>query len=155
MEPQDLRDLIQQTLQPIDLYSADAEELLVATCANESHLGQYRIQEGSGIAKGIFQEEGEDFQDLFVNYLDGRSALYTQVASLFESQPPDVNELLNNDKAAIAICRAHYLRSPGALPAANDIEAIWSYYKQHYNTPVGAATHDAFMACYKKYVLGT
>lgn len=126
----------------------------MATCSNESHLAQYRTQV-HGPAVGIFQEEPEDFQDLFVNYLDGRSALYTQVASQFETQPPNIDELVNNDKAAILICRVHYLRSPGAVPAANDIEGIWNYYKQHYNTPEGAATHDQFMACYQKYVLGT
>lgn len=154
MDAQTLRALIQETLQPLDLYSADVEELLMATAANESNLGQFHTQAHGGPARGIFQDEGEDFQDLFVNYLDARSALYTKIAGTFENQPPDVDELVTNDKAAIAICRAHYLRSPGAIPPAGDLDAIWAYYKLHYNTPGGAATEGIFKYKYGKYVLG-
>lgn len=153
MDINSLRALIKQTLQPLGLYSADAEELLCATCAQESLLGRYRQQVG-GPARGIFQEEGEDFQDLFLNYLDGRSALYTQVASLFETQPPGVSELVNNDKAAIAICRVHYERAPGALPKCTDLGGLWAYYKAHYNTPRGAATAAEFTRHYQMLVHG-
>lgn len=154
MNAQDLRSLIQETLQPLEMYSADAEELLMATCANESNLGQFKTQANGGPARGIFQDEGEDFQDLFVNYLNARSGLYTKVASVFENQPPDVDELVTNDKAAIVICRAHYMRASGALPAASDLDAIWSYYKLHYNTLKGAAVEGIFKFKYEKYVLG-
>lgn len=152
MDALTLRTLIQETLTPINLYSKDAEELLVATCAQESLMGRFRTQSPHGPARGIMMEEGGDFQDLFVNYLDGHSALYTQVASLFETQPPDVNELVNNDRAAVAIARVHYLRSPGALPAANDLEAIWLYYKKFYNTEGGAATQQEFNTHYHEFV---
>lgn len=154
MNAQDLRSLIQETLEPLGLCSADAEELLMATCANESNLGQFKTQANGGPARGIFQDEGEDFQDLFINYLDGRSALYTKVASVFQIQPPDVDELVTNDAAAIVICRAHYMRAPGALPDANDIDAIWHYYKLHYNTLKGAAVEGIFKFKYEKYVQG-
>lgn len=154
IEPKALRALIKQTLEPLGLYSADVEELLMATCANESNLGQYRTQANGGPARGIFQDEINDFHDLFVNYLDARSALYSKIAGLFNNQPPDVNELVDNDAAAIGICRAHYLRAPGALPAANDLNSIWAYYKLHYNTPGGAATEGIFKHKYERYVLG-
>lgn len=154
MTPQALRILIQETLQPLDMYSADAEELLMATCANESNLGQFKTQANGGPARGIFQEEGEDFQDLFANYLDARPALHSNVASVFQNQPPDVDELVTNDAAAIVVCRAHYLRAVGALPAANDLDAIWSYYKLHYNTPGGSAVEGIFRFKYERYVLG-
>lgn len=147
-----LRSLIQQTLKPMNLWSANAEELLLATCAQESAFGTYRTQGGGGPARGIFQDEGEDFQDLFLNYLDYHSGLYTQVAKLFNTQPPDVDQLVNNDPAAIAICRVHYLRAPEALPSNTDLNAIWTIYKKRYNTPGGAATQDEFYRNYKRYV---
>lgn len=154
IDPKVLRALIQQTLTPLGLYCADAEELLMATCANESNLGQFRTQANGGPARGIFQDEIGDFQDLFINYLDARSALYTKIAGLFQIQPPDIAELVTNDAAAIGICRAHYLRAPGALPTANDLDAIWAYYKLYYNTPGGAAVEGVFKYKYERYVLG-
>jgi hypothetical protein len=54
---------------------------------------------------------------------------------------------------AIAMARIHYSRKPGSLPDPTNIEAIWAYYKQWYNTPQGGATHDQFIAKYNKYVL--
>jgi hypothetical protein len=75
MNPHDLRTLIKNTLTPFNMYSAIAEELLMATCANESNLGQYRTQSGNGPARGIFQVEGNTFNDLFTNYLAYHPAL--------------------------------------------------------------------------------
>lgn len=150
LEAADLRALIQSTLTPMGLYSRNAEELLMATAANESHLGEFRRQIG-GPAIGIFQEEPEDFADLYSNFLAFRPHLAAQVNSL--SSARTVDDLEENDRYAVAICRLHYLRAPGELPAAGDLDAIWTYYKAHYNSEQGAANADAFMACYRKYVL--
>lgn len=152
LDPADLRTLIQSTLTPMGLYSRDAEELLMATAANESHLGEYRHQVG-GPAIGIFQEEPEDFADLHENFLAYRPQLLRQVDSL--SSSCTVGDLEQNDRYAIAICRVHYLRAPGELPAADDLGAIYSYYKRFYNSADGAATADGFAGCYRKYVLET
>lgn len=150
LRPEALRAAIQRTLIPIGLHSPEAEELLMATAANESHLGEYRRQV-NGPAIGIFQEEPEDFRDLHENYLAFRPELLRAVDGLSTSCV--VEDLENNDRYAIAICRAHYLRAPGALPPADDLGAIWAYYKVHYNSMAGAATADTFAACYRRYVL--
>lgn len=151
MTAADLRALIQSTLTPIGLYSRDAEELLMATAANESHLGEYRRQIG-GPAIGIFQEEPEDFRDLHENFLAYREPLLHKIDGL--SVTCTVEDLENNDRYAIAICRAHYLRAAFAIPDAGDLEAIWQYYRLHYNSLEGAATQENFMACYFRYVRG-
>jgi hypothetical protein len=153
LEPEELRELIQKTLQPINLWSPSAEELLMATCANESLLGGYRRQVG-GPALGIFQMEPEDFNDIFKNYLAYHPSLLTDVCALASTQPPRPVELVTNDAFAVLLARIHYLRQPGMLPPPNDIEAIWRYYKLFFNTPGGAATHDAFVTNYKKLVGG-
>ena len=148
MEPQALRTIIQATLKPHNLYSVDAEELLMATCANESHLGEYRTQV-DGPARGIFQEEQEDLTDLYNNFLKYHPALLEIVGQ------HTADDLVNADALAILICRLHYYRYPDTLPAADNIEGIWALYKKRYNTPLGAATHDMFIQCYNKYVLNT
>jgi len=153
LKPDYLREVIQQTLKPISLWTVDVEELLLATCANESNFGTYRVQVGSGVAKGIFQMEGEDFDDIWVNYLKYHTQLATQIMSFNNNIQGTADDLVNNDPYAVAMARVHYLRKPGVIPPATDIEQIWSYYKQWYNTPKGAAQHDQFVLKYKKFVL--
>lgn len=120
----------------------------MATFSNESWCGYYRTQAPHGPGRGIGQEEQEDLTDLYTNFL----RYHPQYLAIVGQHTSD--DLVNDDPLAILVCRLHYYRLSAPLPAANDIEAIWAYYKLHYNTPLGAATHDAFMACYQRYVLG-
>lgn len=152
MDIETLRALIRSTLTPLGLYSPNAEELLCATCAQESLLGAYRRQVG-GPALGIFQMEPEDFNDIWTTYLAYKPVLSAQIRALVPGLmvAPD---LVNNDPLAIAMARVHYLRAPGALPAATDLQGLWAYYKAHYNTPEGAATQAQFVEHYQTLVKG-
>lgn len=148
-QPQALRQLIQKTLVPFGLYSANAEELLMATCAQESLLGKFRRQEGGGPALGIFQMEPADFNDIWTNYLAYRVRMADELRALASTQPPRPAELVTNDPFAIVLCRVQYERVPEPLPSAGDLNALWRYYKQHYNTPEGVATQEQFYAHYQ------
>lgn len=148
MNPESLRQLIRATLMPLGLYSEDAEELLMATCAQESRLGFYRHQV-NGPALGIFQMEPEDHDDIWKNYLAYHPALGSALSRIANQLAPAASDLQFNDPYAIAMCRIHYERAPGALPAAADLTGLWNYYKQHYNTPQGAATYEQFVNNYR------
>ncbi len=148
MNPETLRQLIRATLTPLGLYSVDAEELLMATCAQESRLGLYRHQI-YGPALGIFQMEPEDHDDIWTNFLAYHFELATAMRHLAGQLSPAASDLQNNDPYAIAMARIHYERAPGALPSATDLTGLWNYYKQHYNTPGGAATQAEFVANYR------
>jgi len=153
-EPAELRKLICQTLTPIDeLYSPESLELLMATCAQESHLGTYRQQVG-GPALGIFQMEPATWNDIWANYLVYHTALAAEVKALQQIPSLGAREMITNDPLAIAMARVHYLRVPEPLPAMTDLAGLWRYYKAHYNTPQGAATQDEFFANYKRLVGG-
>lgn len=154
MNPAMLRALIRSTLTPLGLYTPDVEELLMATAAQESALGTFR-QQIHGPALGIFQMEPEDFRDIWQNYLQYHQALADQIRGLCTDGMWQIpGELVNNDPFAIAMARVHYLRAPGTLPAATDLQGLWSYYKQHYNTPGGAATQPEFVCNYRRLVNG-
>ena len=149
-----LRGHIQKVLAPLGLYSPEAEELLMATCAQESLLGKYREQVG-GPALGIFQMEPATYDDIWDNYLKYHMDLATKIAALVPpGVVPEAHILINNDDLAIAMARIQYLRAPGALPAATDLNAIWLYYKAHYNTPLGAAKQIDFYRHYHELVQG-
>jgi hypothetical protein len=147
LDPAALRQLIQQTLTPLSLYSPAAEELLMATCAQESLMGKYRHQV-NGPAIGIFQMEPGDFNDIWQNFLRGKT-LGDQIGALASTQPPRPIEMQNNDPFAIAMCRAHYYRVPHPLPDPSNLEGLWTYYKTYYNSLLGAATREQFVANYK------
>lgn len=154
---QELRDLIRTTLTPLGLYSPAAEELLVATCAQESALGKFRRQVG-GPALGIFQMEPDTFNDIQLNYLRYHHALALQVCALGNDgmdHMPFADELVTNDELAIAMARIQYLRAPDPLPAATDLAGLWKIYKKVYNTPKGAATMDQFYGNYRTLVAGS
>ena len=150
MTAQELRDIIQKALAPLGLWSAGAEELLMATAAQESHLGQYRRQI-NGPALGIYQMEPATFNDLFTNYLQYHPTIKSEI--LFQSHGDASPEtLVENDAFATCMARVLYLRAPEALPASTDLGGIWRLYKLRWNTPLGAATHDQFVANYNRYV---
>jgi hypothetical protein len=152
MNPDDLRKAIRTELLLIGLYSADAEELLMATCAQESLLGQYRHQV-SGPALGIFQMEPGDHDDIWKNYL----TYHTDLARFIVGDPvikPDASRLQTDDAYAIAMCRVHYARCPRAFPKATDLNGLWMYYKVNYNSVHGAATQEQFNRHYQTLVHG-
>ena len=144
-----LRDLIERTLKEVDLYSEDAVNLLMGTAAQESHLGTY-IRQINGPALGIFQMEPNTFKDIKVNFLHGKYDLQSKIRIQMNGEQY-AYELEWNLKLAIIYCRLHYLRKPGTLPST--IEGMAAYWKQHYNTYLGAGTEEQFIANYKKYVL--
>ena len=147
-----LRAQIESTLKPLGLYSPEAEELLCATCAQESLLGTYRVQV-NGPAVGVFQMEPEDYNDIWTNYLKYNFQLSVQLSALAEGNV-GVQQLVTNDPLAIAMARIHYLRAPEPLPAATDLAGLWQLYKLRYNTPQGAATQQQFYGNYHRLVQG-
>ena len=150
-DPTILRHLIQSVLTDLELYSENAEELLLATCAQESLFGTYRTQGNGGPARGIFQMEGEDHDDIWNNYLKYHPQLAMKIKTYAVGFPS--NDLcVHNDTYAICMARVHYLRAPEALPDCHDLNAIWTLYKLRYNTPGGAATKDQFYHNYKHFV---
>ena len=152
LNPNLLRGNIQNTLTPLGLYSPEAEELLMATAAQESLLGQYRTQMG-GPALGIFQMEPATFNDIWANYLHYKP-IAAPVQALFTNGIINVQDIVNNDVAAIAMARVQYLRAPGMLPAETDLAGLWAYYKRVWNTPLGSARQAGFYRNYHNLVQG-
>lgn len=127
-------------------FSPAASQLLLGTAIHESKV-KHRRQFGGGPARGLFQMEPATHDDIWDNYLKYRSKIGDQVKSLLTSATADRhNELEFNDNYAAAMCRVHYRRAPGALPAFDDIGAMAAYWKKHYNTVKGAGTVAKYTA---------
>jgi hypothetical protein len=144
-----LRQMIQDVLTPLGLYSVAASDLLMGTAAQESLLGTYFYQVG-GPALGIFQMEPATELDIWHNYLKYHPDLKDKITSLGS---PGGNDLKYNLAYQIAMCRVHYLRQKEPLPTMGFVPGLAMYWKKFYNTPLGKGTEAEFIANYKKMVM--
>lgn len=149
IHPGQLREyVIRPVLHRLGLYSEAAEELLMLTAATESLCGKYLHQVG-GPALGIFQMEPATCRDIYDNYLAYRKPMADEIKQ-WGSGP---EHLPGSLYYATAMARVHYLRVPEPLPSAMDVNGLARYWKDHYNTHLGAGTIVKAVANYRKYAL--
>ncbi|XNS77591.1 hypothetical protein AB6C63_023220 (plasmid) [Vibrio cyclitrophicus] len=142
--------VIRPTLKKLGLHSEAAEQLVIGTIWQESR-GEYIKQLGGGPALGLAQMEPATHDDIWCNYLAYKRTLANGITELASMQSldddmlPDANELMGNLNYAVAMCRVHYLRVKAPLPKAGDVEGMAAYWKQYYNTPLGAGKPQEFV----------
>lgn len=115
--------------------------LLLGTAAQESKFGTYLRQLGGGPALGIFQMEKTTFDDLVYRFGNKFPLIKTFT---FEQLEWDL-------RAAIIMARIKYYSCPN-FPTNNEIQSLAAYWKQWYNTPLGAGKPSEFVVNYRKYV---
>lgn len=148
--------IIAPTLYNIDMWSANAEELLMGTAAQESKLFTYVRQVGitnntiGGF--GPFQMEPPTFTDLWNRLVDGKPVELLIMNLCNFRNKPSVRDLLVHLDFAVIMCRIKYLDIKEALPDASDVAALAAYWKKYYNTPLGAGTEQEFIDNYNQYV---
>lgn len=150
MEKNELRKLMTETLTGVGLYSENAMNLLMGTCAQESSLGKYRRQLGGGPALGIFQMEPATFRDICDNFLRYKEDLQGKIKQVAGVAFFDANDLVNNDRLAACFARVHYLRVKESIPG--DVAGWARYWKRYYNTPLGKGTEEEFIRNFKRMV---
>jgi len=136
--------VIRPALQVLEAWSPAAEALVLGTALAESGL-DYVQQLGGGPALGYFQMEPATHQDIWDNYLHYRPDMVGKLLSLRAADPPGDQQLAANACYAAAMCRVHYRRVPAPLPASGDIRGQAAYWKEHYNTPLGAGTVEHYL----------
>jgi hypothetical protein len=55
-----------------------------------------------------------------------------------------------NDKIGVVFARLHYFRVPESIPSSLEDQA--AYWKQYYNTPLGAGTPQQYIVSYNRYI---
>jgi hypothetical protein len=147
-----LANAIRPALKTLELDGLAAEQLVLGTGIQESLL-VHRQQLGGGPARGLFQMEPATHDDCWENFLNFRHALAEKVRKTLDAgQQPMAGTMQVNDRYAAAMCRIRYLRVPAPLPAPDDIQAMANYWKEHYNTPLGAGTPEEFLDKWPQYV---
>ncbi len=144
--------IIKPVLLDLQMYSPEAMELLVFTCATESSGGKY-LKQVRGPALGVFQMEPATYNDLWQNYIIKNPRLALILASNFNTANMHSEDVMIYDlRYATAMARIFYHRIPKPLPAFDDVHAIWAYYKKYYNTAQGAANEAESILQYNVWI---
>lgn len=147
IRPQDLREcVIRPVLKALELHSAEAEDLLMLTAAQESKLG-FHLTQLNGPALGIYQIEPATHKDI-LRYLSRRTDLAQKVGMFAVKGSHD--ELVWNLAYSTAIARIKYYMVPLPIPLSLGGQA--EYYKKYYNTALGKATVAEALGNYRRYV---
>lgn len=154
----DLREfIVRPTLKYLDPeipYSKVAEDLLMGTAAQESHLMYLdQLTPGPGPAYGLWQMEKATagwLWDSFIKKDPGLKAKFDKLVSDFPSDHMD--QMRSNLAFAVAMARMRYMVVREPLPTSSRIQDIGTYYKKYYNTYKGSATVQQFVDNYKKYI---
>ena len=128
--------VVRPTLDALHMGGVTAENLILGTGLVES--GFRALKQWKGPALGVYQCEPATYRDI-LRYLARRDDIARRLRPLAAgSWPPAAEQLTWNLKFATAICRIHYWRKPGAIPA--DLPGQAAYWKHHYNTALGRGT---------------
>jgi len=152
INPQQFREhVIRATLQPMGLWSPEAEELLIGTAAHESQLGTFITQVG-GPALGVFQMEPFTLRDIYQTFLAYNNKLMGRIHGVVPMTGRKAEDMITDLRYACVMARLRYYRVSDPLPAADDLQGQARYWKQHYNTPQGRGTVEQYVKDYRRYV---
>lgn len=148
--------VIRLALQRLGLWTQAAENLVFGTGLVES--GYEFIDQttpGPGPAYGFWQMEKLTHDDLWATYLPSQPSALRDVLRDISGErkgTPPVETLHWSLLYGAAMCRIRYKRVQAALPDANDAAALATYWKQWYNTPLGAGSVAAALPHFKQAV---
>ena len=143
--------IVRPVLTDLGMWSEAAEELMLGTCAVESDLGYY-LKQSKGPARGIYMVEPDTERDLWDNYILSHQGIMRILTKYGVPYMPDDREMIWNLNYATAMARLVYWRVPDPLPVKEDIVALETYHKRHYNTHLGKTKKGEFVEKYQKYV---
>jgi len=143
-----LHEVINPVLQDMDMWSRSAARLLLMTACHESGGFITREQIG-GPALSFYQIEPKTLTDLYANHLRFHEKKL-QIIEKFEPEGIDdpVEALRCCDRYATAVARLQYSRFGEPLPDADDLQNLGRYCKTYWNTGLGAATAEKYVADY-------
>lgn len=143
--------IIKPALIDLIMYSKEAVELLLFTCAVESDGGTY-VKQLSGPALGIYQMEPNTYADIWTNYINKKNDILMRLTHSFDvNVMPSEDRMIYDLRFATAMTRIHYERVYVPLPKADDTDGLWKYYKQYYNTPNGKADYQRCIEAYRRF----
>ena len=144
-----IKEIVEETLYTLDMYSDDALSLIMRTGWAESG---YRALKGStsgNPALGFWQVEPFTAKDTLDNYVKFRPRIKEALLFLGLNEDKLEFSLLSNIALQAAFCRLKYLRDKQSIPSWDNIEAQAQYWKRVYNSKLGKGTIKHFLSANK------
>ena len=143
----------------LGMLSLSAEKLMLTTIGVESrgmHLDQRLSADDVtlGPAVGIMQMESPTHESVYHDFLNypKRRKIRTAVDSFACEGMDKFEQMAGNLYYAIAIGRINYWRRPEVLPHPDDIDGLWLYYKEFWNSYLGVTTRAQWDEAYDTLV---
>lgn len=144
--------VVRPALESIGMWSLSAENLVLGTIAQESHMG-FWLKQNKGIAFGVCQMESATYDDIWTRYLTLKPKIKQKVMRSCNFKEEPVPETMISDlKFAVIMCRLKYWMTPAELPHEDDLQSLAEYWKEYYNTPLGKGSVEEFVQNYKRFI---
>lgn len=150
MTPDQLREeIIRPILKDMNLWSQEAEDIMIGTAIHESD-GLKRIRQyDGGPALSYFQMEPATLFDLYENFLKYRPE-WMEKLNGYQAPAFSLTENLTMNVAfAVAAARIQYFRVPESIPKTNEGQA--AYWKKYWNTNKGKGTVEKYLSDLKRF----
>ena len=132
-----------------------ARMLLLATVAIESDMGLYN-QQINGPAVSAFQLEPDTIEQTAAwwDMWPEMTGIVRQISMIYKMDAPNlVLECEVNQRLACLIARGKYAMDLRSLPAHNDKEELFNYYKRVFNSANGASNYQKWCKAWDKHDL--
>jgi len=146
--------IINATLNDLNMYTVDAAELLIFTCAAQSEGGSY-LREGvcNTLRLGIYIMELKTYNDLWTNYIYKSPKIISVLSHNFDvGRMPHEDRLIYDLKYATAMAMLVYQRTKLPFPRHNDVDAIYEFYRTHYNSHEDEAEYMYCVNAYYRFI---
>lgn len=134
--------VIRPACHALDMWSQEAEDLLLGTALVESRLFYMRQLE-DGPALGFFQMEPGTHNDIWENFLRYRPKLQAKVMCVAD-RPQD---MITNLIYAAMMARLQYFRDPEPIPDTPEGQA--AYWKRVFNTHKGKGSPEKYLQAWR------
>lgn len=145
--------VVRPALEGVGLHSPAAENLVMGTAAQETHLRWLRQIRGPAL--GLWQVEPATYHD-YLQFLSRseRKRLEERICNYlgYVALPTSHERIISDLQLGAIMCRVHYLRIHDPLPAAEDIHGLGAYWKRFYNTHLGKGTVEQFVDNYGRFL---
>ena len=143
-----IKEIVEETLYRLDMYSDDALELVMNTGWAES--GYRALRQLNGPAIGFWQVEMATVQDTLDKYVAYRPHIEDKLASLGLDEENLEFSILSNISLQAAFCRLKYRRDSQPIPPWDNLKDQANYWKRVYNTSLGKGTIEHFLKANKR-----
>ena len=151
MIPNELREkIIRPVLKSMEMWSEEAEDLLLGTAIHESDKLKRITQYGNGPALSYYQMEPATLHDLYDNYLRFHPEKLKLLDKFKAPGLAQADNLRMNMAYATAAARLQYYRRPEAIPTT--LEGQATFWKSAWNTELGAGTVEQYIEHAKEFV---